>query len=78
MLELSSEPNFWPYFCILCPAVLSSWEERLESNERPGVEIGSALLGLLAGKGGGTGCKGLDPQEGPGAAGGNGAGAAGA
>ena len=78
MFELSSEPNFRENFCVLWPAVFPGREERLESNERPGVEIGSALFGLLAGKGGGTGCKGFDPPEGPGAAGGNEAGAAGA
>ena len=26
MFELSLEPNFREYFCILCPAVLSGWE----------------------------------------------------
>jgi hypothetical protein len=78
MFELSSEPNFRENFCILWPGVLSIREERLESNEGPGVEVDSASFWLLGGKGGGTGCKGLDPPEGPGTAGGNGAGAAGA
>ena len=44
MFEPSSEPSFRPYFCILCPAVFFGWEERLESNEGPGVEFGSASI----------------------------------
>ena len=76
MFELNPEPSFRPYFCIFWPAVFPGWEEGFVLDEGPGVAIGSGLIGLLLGKGGGAGCEGLDPSDGPGAAGGNGAGAA--